>query len=179
MNYLDIIIGIILLLFALAGLKNGIIREAFALVAFIGGVYGAVKLSDYIGGKLSTLINVSQEWMSVISFIIVFILLALTINLIGKGVSKLAESLSLGFFDKIGGFMFGVAKGLLIVGVVIIVLDFFGIKDVINKETREKSVLYTTSEKVADWITDNKDTFIKKIEDKVDDAEEEIINKIS
>lgn len=179
MNYLDIIIGIILLLFALAGLKNGIIREAFALVAFIGGVYGAVKLSDYIGGKLSTLINVSQEWMSVISFIIVFILLALTINLIGKGVSKLAESLSLGFFDKIGGFMFGVAKGLLIVGVVIIVLDFFGIKDVINKETREKSVLYTTSEKVADWITDNKDTFIKKIEDKVDDAEEEVKNKIS
>lgn len=179
MNYLDIIIGIILLLFALAGLKNGIIREAFALVAFIGGVYGAVKLSDYVGGKLSTLINVSQEWMSVISFIIVFILLALTINLIGKGVSKLAESLSLGFFDKIGGFMFGVAKGLLIVGVVIIVLDFFGIKDVINKETREKSVLYTTSEKVADWITDNKDTFIKKIEDKVDDAEEEIKNKIS
>lgn len=179
MNYLDIIIGIILLLFALAGLKNGIIREAFALVAFIGGVYGAVKLSDYVGGKLSTLINVSHEWMSVISFIIVFILLALTINLIGKGVSKLAESLSLGFFDKIGGFMFGVAKGLLIVGVVIIVLDFFGIKDVINKETREKSVLYTTSEKVADWITDNKDNFIKEFEDKVDDAEEEIKNKIS
>lgn len=179
MNYLDIIIGIILLLFALAGLKNGIIREAFALVAFIGGVYGAVKLSDYVGEKLSTVINVSHEWMSVISFIIVFILLALAINLIGKGVSKLAESLSLGFFDKIGGFMFGVEKGLLIVGVVIIVLDFFGIKDVINKETREKSVLYTTSEKVADWITDNKDTFIKKIEDKVDDAEEEIKNKIS
>ena len=179
MNYLDIIIGIILLLFALAGLKNGIIREAFALVAFIGGVYGAVKLSDYVGGKLSTLINVSQEWMSVISFIIVFILLALAINLIGKGVSKLAESLCLGFFDKIGGFVFGVAKGLFIVGVVIIVLDFFGIKDVINKETREKSVLYTTSEKVAEWITDNKDTFIKKIEDKVDDAEEEIKNKIS
>lgn len=174
MNYLDIIIGIILLLFALAGLKNGIIREAFALVAFIGGVYGAVKLSDYVGEKLSTVINVSHEWMSVISFIIVFILLALAINLIGKGVSKLAESLSLGFFDKIGGFMFGVAKGLLIVGVVIIVLDFFGIKDVINKETREKSVLYTTSEKVADWITDNKDSFIKEIEDKVDDAEDEI-----
>lgn len=179
MNYLDIIIGIILLLFALAGLKNGIIREAFALVAFIGGVYGAVKLSDYVGGKLSTLINVSQEWMSVISFIIVFILLALAINLIGKGVSKLAESLSLGFFDKIGGFMFGVAKGLLIVGVVIIVLDFFGIKDVINKETREKSVLYTTSENIAEWITDNKDNFIKEFEDKVDDAEEEIKNKIS
>lgn len=174
MNYLDIIIGIILLLFALAGLKNGIIREAFALVAFIGGVYGAVELADVVGEKLSVLINVSQEWMSVISFIIVFILLALAINLIGKGVSKLVESLHLGFFDKIGGFVFGVAKGLLIVGVVIIILDFFGIKDAINKETREKSVLYTTSENIAEWITDNKDSFIKEFDDKVDDAEDEI-----
>ncbi len=174
MNYLDIIIGIILLLFALAGLKNGIIREAFALVAFIGGVYGAVELADVVGEKLSALINVSQEWMSVISFIIVFILLALAINLIGKGVSKLVESLHLGFFDKIGGFVFGVAKGLLIVGVVIIILDFFGIKDAINKETREKSVLYTTSENIAEWITDNKDSFIKEFDDKVDDAEDEI-----
>lgn len=174
MNYLDIIIGIILLLFALAGLKNGIIREAFALVAFIGGVYGAARLSDYAGEKLSTIINVSHEWMSIISFIIVFILLALTINLIGKGVSKLAESLCLGFFDKIGGFVFGVAKGLLIVSVIIIILDFFGIKDVLNKETREKSVLYTTSENIAEWITDNKDSFIKEFDNKVDDAEDEI-----
>lgn len=173
MNYLDIIIGIILLLFALAGLKNGIIREAFALVAFIGGVYGAARLSDYAGEKLSTIINVSHEWMSIISFIIVFIILALAINLIGKGVSKLVESLHLGFFDKIGGFVFGVAKGLLIVSVIII-LDFFGIKDVLNKETREKSVLYTTSENIAEWITDNKDSFIKEFDNKVDDAEDEI-----
>ncbi|MCQ2323161.1 MAG: CvpA family protein [Bacteroidales bacterium] len=174
MNYLDIIIGIILLLFALAGLKNGIIREAFALVAFIGGVYGAARLSDYAGEKLSTIINVSHEWMSIISFIIVFIILALAINLIGKGVSKLVESLHLGFFDKIGGFVFGVAKGLLIVSVIIIILDFFGIKDVLNKETREKSVLYTTSENIAEWITDNKDSFIKEFDNKVDDAEDEI-----
>lgn len=178
MNYLDIVIGIILLLFALAGLKNGIIREAFALAAFIGGVYGAFRLSNFVGEKLSTIINVSQEWMSVISFIIVFIILALIINLIGKGISKLAESLCLGFFDKIGGFVFGVAKGFVIVGVVILILDFFGIKDVINKEAREKSVLYTTSEKVATWITDKKDTFIDKIEDKVNEAEEKIEKKI-
>jgi len=178
MNYLDIIIGIILLLFALAGLKNGIIREAFALAAFIGGIYGAVRLSDYVGEKLSTMINVSHEWMSVISFVLVFIILSLLINLIGKGVSKLAESLCLGFFDKVGGFVFGVAKGFIIVGVIILILDFFGLKNVLNKDVREKSVLFKNSEKVATWITDNKDGFIKKIDDKFDDVKEEIENKI-
>lgn len=173
MNYLDIVIGIILALFALAGLKNGIIREAFALVAFVGGVYGAVRFSDYVGEKLSAMINVSHEWMSVISFILVFIILAILINMIGKGVSELAESLCLGFFDKIGGFVFGVAKGFLIVGVLIIIFDFFGLKDIIDKDTRDKSVLFKNSEKVAAWITNNKDDIIEKVEDKINNVKEE------
>lgn len=173
MNYLDIIIGIILALFALAGLKNGIIREAFGLAAFFGGIYGAVRFSDYIGEKLSGVINVSPEWMSVISFVLVFIILAILINMIGKGVSELAESLCLGFFDKIGGLVFGVAKGFLIVGVLIIIFDFFGLKDIIDKETRDKSVLFRNSEKVAAWITDNKDDIIEKVEDKINNTKEE------
>ena len=172
MNYLDIVIGIILALFALAGLRNGIIREAFALAAFVGGVYGAVRFSDYVGEKLSGVISVSHEWMSVISFILVFIILAILINMIGKGVSELAESLCLGFFDKIGGLVFGIAKGFIIVGVLVVILDFFGLKDILNKETCEKSVLFKNSEKVAAWITDNKDDIIEKVEDKFNVKEE-------
>lgn len=164
MNYLDIIIAIILILFAIGGLRNGIIREAFSLVAFLGGIYGAIRLSDWAGGWLGKLINVSPEWMSVISFIIVFIALALLINWLGGLLAGLVESLNLGFIDKIGGVVFGIAKGFLLVGVLILLLDFFGIKDVLNEKTREGSKLYKTSEKVATWIYENKDGWIKTID---------------
>lgn len=174
MNYLDIIIGIILILFAIGGLKNGIIREAFSLVAFVGGIYGAIKLSNYVGNWLSELINVSQEWMSVISFIIVFIALALLINWLGGLLSDLIASLSLGFVDKIGGFVFGVAKGFLLVGVLILLLDFFGIKDVLNEKTRENSKLYKSSEKVATWIYENKDGWLKKLDVEYDKVEKKV-----
>ena len=137
MNYLDIIIGIILILFAIVGLRNGIIREAFSLAAFIGGIYGAIKLSDMVGKWLGNIINVSPEWMSVISFILVFIALALLINWLGNMLANLIESVSLGFIDKLGGIVFGIAKGFLLVGVLILLLDFFGIKDVVDDETRE------------------------------------------
>jgi len=177
MNYLDIIIGIILLLFAFGGFKNGIIREAFGLAAFIGGIYGAVRLSDVVGEKLSNLINVSHEWMAVISFIVVFIVLALLINLIGKGISKLVESLNLGFIDKIGGSIFGVAQGFLLVGVLILVLEFFGLKNVINDKTRSESKLYTTSEKVATLITDYKDVVIDGIDEGVEKLDDAINSK--
>ena len=171
MNYLDIIIAIILILFAIGGLRNGIIKEAFALVAFIIGIYGALKLSDWVGGWLGKLINVSPEWMAVISFIIVFIALALLINWLGNFIAGLIESLNLGFIDKLGGVVFGIAKGFLLVGVMILLLDFFGIKDVLNKETCEGSKLYKSSEKVATWIYDNKDSWIETIDDEYEKIE--------
>ncbi len=171
MNYLDIIIGIILILFALGGLRNGIIREAFSLAAFIGGIYGAIKLSDLVGKWLGNLINVSQEWMSVISFIIVFIALALLINWLGGLLANLIESISLGFIDKLGGAVFGVVKGFILVGVLILLLDFFGIKDVLNKETCENSKLYKYSENVASWIYENKDGWIEKLDKEYEKVE--------
>ena len=171
MNYLDIIIGIILIIFALSGLKNGIIREAFSLLAFLFGIYGAMKLSDYVGKWLGDIINVSQEWMSVISFILVFIALALLINWLGGLISDLVASMSLGFIDKLGGFVFGVAQGFLLVGVLILLLDFFGIKNVLKEETCENSRLYKSSEKVATWIYENKDGWIEKIDKEFDKVE--------
>ena len=174
MNYLDIIIAIILILFAIGGLRNGIIKETFSLVAFVGGIYGAFKLSDYVGNWLGKIINVSPEWMSVISFIIVFIALALLINWIGNLLSELFDSLNLGFIDKIGGLVFGIAKGFVLIGVLILLLDFFGIKDVIKEETREGSKLYKSSEKVAAWIYDNKDGWFKELNEGYEKVEKQL-----
>lgn len=171
MNYLDIIIGIILILFAIGGWRNGIIKEAFSLVAFIVGIYGAFKLSDIVGGWLGKLINVSPEWMSVISFIVVFIALALLISWLGNLLSDLFASMNLGFVDKLGGLVFGIAQGFLLVGVLILLLDFFGIKDVLDEETRENSKLYKNSEKVAAWIYENKDGWLKKIDKEYEKVE--------
>lgn len=174
MNYLDIIIGIILIIFALGGLKNGIIREAFSLAAFIGGIYGAIKLCDMVGLWLGKLINVSEDLMSVISFIVVFIALALIINWLGNVIAGIIESVSLGFIDKLGGVAFGIAKGFLLVGIIILLLDFFGIKDILNKETCESSKLYKSSEKVATWIYENKDGWIEKINEQYKKVEEKV-----
>ena len=174
MNYLDIIIGIILIIFAYGGLKNGIIREAFSLAAFIGGIYGAIKLSDLVGQWLGKLINVSSDMMSVISFIVVFIALVLIIYWLGNLIAGVIESISLGFIDKLGGIAFGVAKGFLLVGIIILLLDFFGIKDALNKETCESSKLYKSSEKVATWIYENKDGWIEKINEQYKKVEEKV-----
>lgn len=177
MNFLDIIIAIVLIIFALNGLKNGLIREAFAFVAFFVGIFGAIKLTDYVGNMISEVIDVDPEWSSVISFIIVFVGLALFINWLGEMMADLIEKLYLGIFDKIGGVVFGAAKGFLLVGVSILLLDFFGVKDVLKKEACEKSKLYTSSKEFATWIYENKDGWIEKLNQEYDIVEQTIEEK--
>ena len=69
MNYLDIIIAVLLLLFAIKGFRNGIIRETFSLAGFVIGIFGAIKLSNTVGEKLANTIELSPELLSIISFI--------------------------------------------------------------------------------------------------------------
>ena len=61
MNILDIIIGIILILFAFSGFRKGLILEAFYLASYIIGVYGALYFSDMMTSWLSELIKVQPE----------------------------------------------------------------------------------------------------------------------
>ena len=134
MNYLDVIIGLILLLFAYKGLKKGLIVEAFSLAAFLIGIYGAMYLSDITAKGLAKIIDAPQEIMTIIAFIITFIILAILVTFIGKLISKIVEALFLGFIDKIGGFVFGIVKGALLISILILVLNFFGLTDIVDNK---------------------------------------------
>lgn len=157
MNYLDLIIGIILIIFAISGYKRGLIIEAFYLAAFIIGIYGAMYFSDWITDILSNVIDMNREYLSIIAFILIFIVLIVVIRLLGKLISKLVGAIYLGFIDKIGGFVFGILKGALLTSILIMVLNIFNIGDVIKKETREKSFLYRTTEEIANILYQNHD----------------------
>ena len=168
MNALDIIIGVILLIFALAGLRKGLIIEAFYLASLVIGVYGAMFFSDVMSEWLSELINVDEEYLTLISFILTFIVFMIVIRFLGRIISNLVNAICLGFVDKIGGFVFGMLKGLLMVSILVMVLNIFEVDDAINKETREKSVLYGCTEQIADILYDNHDMVEESVEKSFD-----------
>lgn len=161
MNYLDVIICIFLILTLIGGLRDGLILSVFSLAAIIGGVYGAMYFSDWMGQKLATVISIQEEYLALIGFVIVFIVLVVVISFIGRFLSDLVESLSLGFFDKIGGAIFGVCKGFFFLSLFILLLNFFGLSDIISKEDRSKSLLYPTTEQIANYLYENHD-IVKK-----------------
>lgn len=152
MNYLDIIIAIILFLFGFKGLRKGLIIEIVTLLAFCAGIYGAMHFSDFTAAHMQDFMEIDPKYLNTIAFVLTFIILVVLVNLIGKLVSKWVKSMNLGFFDKLGGFLFGIIKGVLLCSVLLMVLNNFQLLGVVKPEVKEKSKLYPYIEQTVPYV---------------------------
>ena len=168
MNILDIIIAIILLFFGIKGLKKGLILEVVSLLAFGIGIYGAMHFSDFTAATLTDYIEINPKYLNTTAFILTFIILVILVNVIGKLVSKMVRDMNLGTFNKIGGFVFGGAKGVLLCSLLLMVLNNFQIMGFVKPEMKEQSLLYPHVEKTVPYIYQGFDIVKDAIEDMQD-----------
>ena len=70
---LDIIFAVIIVLAIFKGYQRGLIVGVFSFVAIIIGLAAAMKLSTVVAGYIGKAVKVSDEWLPVISFAVVFI----------------------------------------------------------------------------------------------------------
>ena len=152
MNYLDIIIAIILFVFGWKGLRKGLIIEVVTLLAFCAGIYGAMHFSDFTAAHMQDFMEIDPKYLNTVAFVLTFIILVVLVNLIGKLVSKWVKSMNLGFFDKLGGFLFGIIKGVLLCSVLLMVLNNFQLLGVVKPEVKEKSKLYPYIEQTVPYV---------------------------
>jgi membrane protein required for colicin V production len=143
MNYIDVIIGVLLAAMAIQGFRHGLIKSLASLAALILGIYAGIKLAGYTADILTGRIDLSREYLFVIGFIIVFIIVVILVSLIGKMLDKVIAMAALGLINKILGLFFGIAKGLLILSVIIYLYDFIDADaNLIKQETRDNSFFY-------------------------------------
>ena len=153
MNIFDIVIAALLIFGFVRGVMKGLFVEVASLAALIGGVYGAIHFSYFIGNFLKEAVSWDQEYVSLAAFAGTFITIIVTIALLGKMLTKLADFAALGVINKILGGVFGAIKIGLILSIVFI---FFGkMNDTIpfvKKETLDESILYAPVRKIAPTI---------------------------
>ena len=88
---LDLIFAVIIILAILKGYQNGLVVGLFSLVAVIVGLAAAMKLSTVVAGYIGSAVKVSDQWLPIISFAVVFFIV--------KNFSKNNVCL----FDQLGG----------------------------------------------------------------------------
>lgn len=137
---IDLILGVIILIAIFKGYQRGLIIGLFSLVSVIIGLAAAMKLSTVVAGYIGEAVNVSDEWLPVISFAIVFIVVVLLIRLGANAIERTVEVVMLGWLNKLGGIIFYVA----IYTVVFSVLLFYAEQvNLVRSETIEKSISYS------------------------------------
>lgn len=136
---IDIIFLILLLLAVFKGLRNGLIVALFSLIGFILGIAVAVKLSTVAAAYIGSAVTISQRWMPLFAFILVFVAVVVLVRLGARALEGVVEVAMLGWLNRLGGVLF---YALLYIFVFSIVLFYLSQVHFIKDETAQASVVY-------------------------------------
>jgi membrane protein required for colicin V production len=143
MNYIDIIIGLLLLFAAIGGYRKGLISEFISLAALILGIWGAINFSYIVTDFIRENFGSDYKNLNIISFIITFIVIVILIHLAGGLVNKIIESIIPGFLNKLAGAAFGVFRTALILSIILIAVDKIDNNlQIISPQKKAESQLY-------------------------------------
>ena len=153
MNIIDIILAALLLFGLIIGYKRGLFVELTSLVGLVLGVYGAIYFSYFLSDFLKTKVSWDPSLIQVIAFAGTFIIIVIALALLGKALTTIAETIMLGFFNKILGAVFGALKYALILSVVLIIFSEFNKTfKFMDKSKTKDSVLYEPVKNLAPYI---------------------------
>ena len=153
MNYIDIILGILLILSAIGGFRKGFIVELASLAALILGVWGAIEFSYVTSEFLVDYFDWNWDHLNTVSFIITFVVIVILVHIVAKTVTKLVETVLLGFVNKLAGLVFGLLKGALILSIILVVFDKINEDiDILSENTKNESRIYEPLKNLAPSI---------------------------
>ena len=103
---IDIIFTVLMLMALFKGLSKGFIVALFSFFAFFIGLAAAIKLSAIVATQFSQTIHATGIWLPVISFLLVFLLVAFLVRLGAKWLQKTIELAWLGWMNRLLGVIF-------------------------------------------------------------------------
>lgn len=153
MNYLDVILALPLLWGVYRGFKKGLIISVASLVALVLGIYIAVHFASFFSGYIHAWFNPAPQYLKVITFAIVFLIIVILVRLLGWGLDRMIKSASLGFVNRILGALFNVLKWAFIVSAIISLFEGGSpTRNFIKEQTKEDSILYKPLSAVAPFV---------------------------
>lgn len=137
---LDIIFVVFVIVAIMKGYQRGLVVGLFSLVAVIIGLAAAMKFSTVAAGYIGKNVNISEQWLPIISFALVFLIVLLLIRLGPKAIERTIEVVMLGWVNKIGGIILYSAIYIVVFSVLLFYAEQMKL---IQPETINKSVTYS------------------------------------
>jgi len=123
MNYIDLILGIILIIAAFQGFRQGFIVELASLAALVLGIWGAIRFSDWTADFITDITGYHSEYLSTIAFVVTFIAIVILVHILGKVLDTTVKAVALGFLNRLAGIIFGVLKTAVILSILLLLFE--------------------------------------------------------
>jgi membrane protein required for colicin V production len=124
MNPLDWMLAALLLYSVVRAAMRGFFREAFALAGVIIGFLLACWNYPNVALRMKGMVN-SEPLAELSAFLLILTAAMLIATLIGRLLSKTASAIGLGFLDRLGGALFGLARGVLLAFALLLAVTAF------------------------------------------------------
>ena len=148
MNTTDVIIILVLLSSIIIGLLRGFVREAASLIFWIVAVWAAWKFGPLVVPHLGGLLADPKvaPWVGRLCVLVIVLLIGW---IVGMLLGYFTRSLGLGAMDRVLGLLFGLVRGTVLVGLLIIGGELLHLN---HEEWWNRSKLVPYGETVGDWL---------------------------
>ena len=150
MNAVDIILLLILAFAGYRGYQRGFMVSLLSIIAFVIAIILAFVLLDWGIKFLDDLIDGFNGVLPYLSFILIFVGVAVAINLLGKMLKSVIDLTIFGGFDNVVGGMVGVLKWVFGLSLIIWLSQNVGVE--IPPDMQKSSLFYSRLEPVAPYV---------------------------
>jgi len=114
MNILDIIILVILAIFAIKGLVRGLVNEAASLTGLVLGGWLAYRYYPALSVPLQESLHFPAHVSAFIAFMLILILTGVVAHILGNIITTVVRVVMLGILNRLGGVAIGLVEGALL-----------------------------------------------------------------
>jgi len=148
--------------------------ELFSILALFAGIYLAVRCSNFLTHWLRDTMQVKSEYLPIIVFILIFVLVLVGLWLLGKKISENVNEASGEKLNKAGGSIFCLSRMVLFLSIIFILLNAVDERyNILPKEQKTNSLLFAPIYKFSMAIlpvVENSEFYRKLKEKGLDDA---------
>ena len=119
----DILLAIVILLSAVIGMMRGLVKEVLSLVIWGAALVASLYFGDAVGERIGA--DMGDALRGMLGFSVVFIAVLVAGAIAQRLVARLIETTGLSGADRLLGFLFGSARGIVVCTVALVALRPF------------------------------------------------------
>ena len=144
METLDIILLVCFVPALVTGIRKGLVEQVVSLASIFVGVWAAFRFSVVIADWLNGFLQADRKIVNIAAFAIIVIVAIFLLAAVGKIITKTLSLASLGWLNRLLGFLFALLKAAIVIGLVIFILDPIITKyGIVKPEILSSSAVYT------------------------------------